>query len=232
MRRGRFLWALALLCLALTACGQAAQTAETGGEVSLPSSNAAGETASPPSEEDQTTSDEASETDTEAEAISLEVLTVEAVVGWQAAEGMLAYQEDMCQGLKDALAERNCLVESVTATISTAGGYTAQALADGGVDIAILPALDFIAWEGAARAVLTSGEDPCETVAAVTLSSPQLDGAFCEALTAALTETEAGTQFLAVCRPEAVFSPASDEALQAVRDYAAELEAQDHGGAA
>ena len=76
------------------------------------------------------------------------------------------------------------------------------------------------------------GEDPCETVAAVTLSRPELDDAFCQTLAAALTETEAGEQFLAACRPDAVFASASEEALQAVRDYAADLEAQEHGGAA
>ena len=151
---------------------------------------------------------------------------------WETAERMLTSLEDMSRWLKEALAEENCLVEEVAVTVNTAGGYTAQALAAGGVDVALLPAVDFIAWEEDAQALLVSGEDPCETVAAVTLSRPELDDAFCQTLAAALTETEAGEQFLAACRPDAVFASASEEALQAVRDYAADLEAQEHGGAA
>ena len=142
--------------------------------------------------------------------------------GLETAERMLTSLEDMSRWLKEALAEENCLVEEVAVTVNTAGGYTAQALAAGGVDVALLPAVDFIAWEEDAQALLVSGEDPCETVAAVTLSRPELDDAFCQTLAAALTETEAGEQFLTACRPDAVFASASEEALQAVRDYAAD----------
>lgn len=226
MRRGWFLWVLALLCLALAACGRGNQAAQAGGEVSLPAGNGTGAADPLPEEGTGETAGD------EAEPLSLDTLTVEAVVDWETAERMLTSLEDMSRWLKEALAEEDCLVEAVAVTVNTAGGYTAQALAAGGVDVALLPAVDFIAWEEDAQAVLVSGEDPCETVAAVTLSWPELDDAFCRALAAALTETESGEQFLAACRPEAVFYPASEEALQAVRDYAADLEAQEHGGIA
>ena len=98
----------------------------------------------------------------EAEPLSLDTLTVEAVVDWETAERMLTSLEDMSRWLKEALAEENCLVEEVAVTVNTAGGYTAQALAAGGVDVALLPAVDFIAWEEDAQALLVSGEDPCE----------------------------------------------------------------------
>lgn len=233
MRRGWFLWALALLCLSLAACGQGTQAAQTGGGASLPAGSGVG-TADPLPEEGPGETAEAPEESAgdEAEPLSLDTLTVEAVVDWETAERMLTSLEDMSRWLKEALAEENCLVEEVAVTVNTAGGYTAQALAAGGVDVALLPAVDFIAWEEDAQALLVSGEDPCETVAAVTLSRPELDDAFCQTLAAALTETEAGEQFLTACRPDAVFASASEEALQAVRDYAADLEAQEHGGAA
>lgn len=42
-------------------------------------------------------------------------------------------------------------MEDVTVTISTAGGFTAEALAEGGVDVAFLPAVDYVASEAGSR---------------------------------------------------------------------------------
>ena len=80
-----------------------------------------------------------------------------------------------------------------------------------------LPAADYLAAEGA-RAVLVTDEAVCAHVAAVGAGREELDGGFCAALAGALTESG----FLERCYPRRTYIPATEEALEALRDWAAE----------
>lgn len=150
--------------------------------------------------------------------ISLERLTVEVVVSWEDAEDTLSNLEALSRLLGEALAEQDCLVEEpVAVTISTAGGITGNALAEGGVDAAFLPSEDFAAVEGSARAVLATDDEACTGTAAVTLARDELSGDFPSRFADALLSTEAGAQFLALCYPNTAFLPAGEETLETIR---------------
>ena len=134
---------------------------------------------------------------------------------------------DLAALLDQKLSENGYDAEAVTVTVSTAGGATADALAAGGVDIALLPAEDFVACEDSAAGVLMDeGETPTD-VAAVTKAQAELDDAFQAALAAAITDGGADS-FLAVCRPDTTYTVFDSGALQPVRDQLAELEAAAH----
>lgn len=150
----------------------------------------------------------------------LEQFTMEVVVTWEEADRILAELEELSGLLDKALREKNCIVEEpIRVTISTAGGITAGALAEGGVDAAFLPAVDYIAFEDRAKAVLMTDEEPCTGVAAVTLTREE---GFSGLLADALLDTEAGAEFLSLCYPEASYVPVQEQALAAVREQAAE----------
>lgn len=154
---------------------------------------------------------------------SLGALTVELVADWQAADQLLGRLEELGRLLGEALASQGYETDSVTLTVSTAGGFTAGALASGGVDIAFLPALDLMRQEGDSRAVLLSEDDPIPLWAvAVTAGRPALDDDFQAALTQALTATQPGADFLDAYQPGITYLPAADEALQALRELAEE----------
>ena len=144
------------------------------------------------------------------EPIALEALTLEVVVEAGEADALLPQLEALSSLLGEALLERGYAPEQVTVTIGTAGGVTGDALRAGGVDAACLPAADYLAAEGA-RAV-------CAHVAAVGAGREELDGGFCAALAGALTESG----FLERCYPRRTYIPATEEALEALRDWAAE----------
>lgn len=150
---------------------------------------------------------------------SPEELTVELVVEWEAADVILSRLEDMSEMLRLALEESGYSVDRVTLTISTAGGFTAEALAQGGVDAAVLPAVDFITCRESTAGIAMSTEEICETVIALSLYNGTPDDAFCTALFDALTKTEQGTEFLSLCRPGAVFTVPTEEAMQAVQEW-------------
>ena len=154
-----------------------------------------------------------------------ETLTMEIVVEWEAADALLSRLEDMSELLRLALEETGYGVERVTLTISTAGGFTAESLSRGGVDAAILPAVDFIACTNAAAGIAMSGEEIPETVIALSLAKGEPDSGFCAALFDAFTQTEQGQEFLALCRPGAVFDIPTEEGMQAVLDFLAQQEA-------
>ena len=161
--------------------------------------------------------------------ISLDTLTLEVVVEWENADNLLSQLNALTELLQTALEDAGCTVDHLTITISTAGGFTAQAISEGGVDIAILPAADFVSCEDNAPAIAISSETPCETAIAVTRSNQALDDSFRAALLRTLLETDAGHNFLLSCRAGAVFIEPTEDALQLVRDYVAQLEGNEGG---
>jgi len=134
----------------------------------------------------------------------------------------------MSEMLRLALEDSGYSVERVTLTISTAGGFTAEALAQGGIDAAILPAVDFITCSASTAGIAMSSEEIPETVIALSLHKGMPDSTFCAALFDALTETEQGKEFMQLCRPDAVFVVPTEEAMQAVADWVSEQE--ENGG--
>ncbi|MBR2894688.1 MAG: hypothetical protein IKC03_03385 [Oscillospiraceae bacterium] len=154
----------------------------------------------------------------------LEQLTVELVLEWEQADTLLSQLHDLEYELQSALEEIGCPVDQITLTISTAGGFTAQSLMQGGIDAAILPALDFISCETEVTPIAMSSEDICEHIVAVSNANNHLDNAFHEAFFRALTESSTGQKFLSVCCPDVTFSAVSEEALKIVRDTLAEHE--------
>lgn len=147
------------------------------------------------------------------EPAALGPLTVEVVVDGEEAERLLERLEDLSALLGEGLLERGYAPEEVVITISTAGGVTADALRAGGVDAACLPAADYLAAEGQAEAILTTDDG----AAAAAVTAGREEGAFHAALAGALTESG----FLEVCYPGRTYLPATEEALQALRDRAA-----------
>lgn len=207
----KHLWLMAALCLLLSACGRQPQKPEQP-EQPDPPAQVQTQPETPPAPEEG--------------AILLDRLTVELVVDWEDSDQVLSRLEELSLLFSQALADQGCQVEDVTVTISTAGGFTAGSLAEGGVDVAFLPAEDYIGVESEAGAVLTAGEEPCTTVAAVTGARTELDKAFCNTLERAMLETEDGNSFLEACRPGAVWVPATQETIAGVRDWLEEQEAQ------
>ena len=118
--KGRIVWVLAAVCLLLAGCRRAEP--ETPPEPSPPP-------ASVQPEENQPAE--------KPRPLFLESLSVEVMVDWEDADRMLGSLDELSRLLDGALEEVGCtLGEPATVTIGTAGGITAQALADGGVDVA------------------------------------------------------------------------------------------------
>lgn len=151
-------------------------------------------------------------------------LTVELVVEWEKADTLLSRLEDMSDLLYTALEEVGYPMDRVTLTISTAGGFTAESLAQGGIDAAVLPTVDFLTCRASTAGIAMSCEEVSETVIALSLAKGQPDSTFCTALFDALTKTESGSEFLALCRPGAVFAVPTEETIQAVIDWVAQQE--------
>ena len=157
-------------------------------------------------------------------------LTVELVMDSSTANLLLSYLDDMTGKLRDAVESVGYQPDTVTITFSTAGAYTADSLQGGGIAVAVLPALDIITCDHACVIALSSEEIP-ETAIAVSMADGIFSEDFCAVLYRALTETEAGSDFLALCCGEAVFASPTEEQLQLVRDYLAELEKNSGGHA-
>lgn len=216
MKRITVLLCAALVCIwLLSACGIQNQTQQNN--------------PAPPPVNEQTPStdikEEVADTGSEKEApISIDHLAVELVAEWEQGDRFLSELKNLSQLLKDSLLARGYQVDEITITISTAGGFTADALNNGGVDLAFLPAVDFITCSEEVLAVLTTDEEICSLVTAVNRQKDGLDDAFCAALAQALLETESGTAFLNTYQPDINFVPATETAIQAVRDWVAEQE--------
>lgn len=151
-------------------------------------------------------------------------LMVELVIEWETADALLSQLDDLADLLHTAVEETGCPLDRVTLTISTAGGFTAEALVQGGIDAAILPAVDVISYEDKTSILALSDEEIPETAIAVSLANDALSEEFRQLLFKALTETQAGKDFLSACCGAASFSAPSEEGLAAVRDYLRELE--------
>ena len=150
-------------------------------------------------------------------------LTIELVVEWEMADIILSILDDLSDLFRDAMKEVGCQIDSVTLTMSTAGAYTADSLIDGGIDAAILPSVDIISAEHRVSILALSDDAIPMTAIAVSKADSDLSEEFCVLLFSALTETEAGQDFLAAICGESVFSAPTEDALQAVRDYLKEL---------
>lgn len=150
-------------------------------------------------------------------------LNVELVIEWAMADTILSLLDDLSELLREAVKDAGCHLDSVTLTISTAGAYTADSLVDGGVDAAILPSVDIIPLEKRVAILALSDDEIPRTAIAVSLADDELTEEFRSILLSALTQTQAGLEFLSACCGEAVFSTPTEDALEAVRDYLREL---------
>lgn len=151
-------------------------------------------------------------------------ITAELVVEWALADTLLPLLDDLSQLLHEAVKEAGCQLDRVTITINTAGAYTADSLVGGGIEVAILPSVDIISYEGRAAILALSEDELHQTAIAVSLADSNLSENFRAILFSALTQTQSGQDFLAAFCGEAVFAAPTEEALQTVRDYLHELE--------
>lgn len=189
----RIVWLLLAACLLLAGCRRT--EAETPPEPTPPP-------ASVQPEDDQPAE--------EPRSLFLDSLTVEVVVDWEDADRVLDSLEELSRLLDGALEEADCVLkEPATVTIGTAGGITAQALADGGVDVAFLPAADLLATDADAAIGVLMNTDQDFFLAAST-AREELDEYFRFALEKALTMTEDGQAFLETCYPGMEFVRATE----------------------
>lgn len=153
---------------------------------------------------------EDNQTAEEPRSLFLDSLTVEVVVDWEDADRVLNSLEELSRLLDGALEETDCILkEPATVTIGTAGGITAQALADGGVDVAFLPAADLLTTDAdAAIGVLMNTNQ--DFFLAASTAREELDEYFRSALEEALTATEDGQSFLETCYPGVEFVRATE----------------------
>lgn len=198
MRRG-IVWMLLAACLLLAGCRRAETTAEPPPEPSPPPAAVQPEE-NRPAEEPR--------------SLFLDSLTVEVVVDWEDADRVLDRLEELSRLLDGALEAVDCTLEEPAAiTIGTAGGITAQALADGGVDAAFLPAADLLTTEDDAAIGVLMNTDQDFFLAAST-AREELDEYFRSALEEALTATEDGRSFLETCYPGVEFVRATERPLR------------------
>lgn len=195
--KGRIVWVLAAVCLLLAGCRRA--ETEMPPEPSLPP-------ASVQPEEDQPAE--------KPRPLFLESLSVEVMVDWEDADRMLGSLDELSRLLDGALEEVGCtLGEPAAVTIGTAGGITAQALADGGVDAAFLPAEDLLTTEEDAAIGVLMNTDQDFFLAAST-AREELDEHFRSLLEDALTMTEDGQAFLETCYPGVEFVRAAERPVE------------------
>ena len=227
MKRLRIPALLLALILILCACTQQPQATPP-----IPGTSDQQQTAPPQTGQDTGTETDppVSDTPDPSAPLSMETLTVELVVEWEDVDERLSQKDKLTELLRTALEESGCTVEQLTITINTAGGITAEALTQGGVDAAVLPAADFITCRESIAGIAMSQEEISETVIALSLTKGLPDSDFCSIFFNALTATEAGQEFLSICRPGAVFDVPTEEAMQAVLDSVAQQEQEMIGG--
>ena len=195
--KSRIVWVLAAVCLLLAGCRRA--ETETPPEPS------------PPPVSVQPAEDQPAE---KPRPLFLESLSVEVMVDWEDADRMLGSLDELSRLLDGALEEAGCtLGEPATVTIGTAGGITAQALEDGGVDVAFLPAEDLLTTEEDAAVGVLMNTDQDFFLAASTVRE-ELDEHFRSLLEDALTMTEDGQAFLETCYPGVEFIRAAERPVE------------------
>ncbi len=192
-----------LLCLMLTACTRAEEKPDETPAPVEPTVEDPVDTKDPPDAQEEDDG-----------PMLLDKLAVELVVDVSETESVMGSLRQFSADLTDALKEKNIDVETVSFTMSTAGGVTGDALSVGGIDMAFLPVMDFIARRDALTPLLMVGDTEDAYVAALTTKNDALKNADLQkALSEALTDTEAGRQFLAAWSPEAEYGPVSQEVL-------------------
>lgn len=191
--KGRIVWVLAAVCLLLAGCSRAEP-----------------ETPPEPSPPPVSVQPEENQPAEKPRPLFLESLSVEVMVDWEDADRMLGSLDELSRLLDGALEEAGCtLGEPAAVTIGTAGGITAQALADGGVDVAFLPAEDLLTTEEDAVVGVLMNTDQDFFLAAST-AREELDEHFRSLLENALTMTEDGQAFLETCYPGMEFIRAAE----------------------
>lgn len=217
---------LLALCLALCACGQQPGSSQ----IDPPVSNGQ-QTNDSHSSTDNTnnTQDTGNSTDQTEHPIYPAELMVELVVEWERVDTLLSQLDDLAKLLHTAIEEAGCPLDHVTVTISTAGGFTAEALVRGGIDAAVLPAVDIISYENKTSLLALSNEEIPVTAIAITQAGDDLSDDFNQLLFKALTTTETGRAFLSACCGTDAFSPPTEDSLQTVRDHLEELEKAEGG---
>lgn len=192
-------WVLLAVCLLLAGCRRAETPAEPPPEPSPPPAAVLPEENQPAGED---------------RSLFLDSLQVEVVVDWEDADRVLDHLEELSRLLDGALEAVDCTLEEPAAiTIGTAGGITAQALADGGVDAAFLPAADLLTTEDDAAIGVLMNTDQDFFLAAST-AREELDEYFRSALEEALTATEDGQAFLEICYPGVEFVRATERPIE------------------
>jgi len=128
--------------------------------------------------------------------LQLETLSIEVPRTDLTAGDLAQAVRELPEALKTALAAQDVEVGTVTVSVGSSPAATAQAVSEGGVDLAFLPAADFAALEAPPRLILTTGEgdaDENAMAAAVRPDGGALEGeAFASALAAAVEEVRAG----------------------------------------
>lgn len=94
----------------------------------------------------------------EAEPLELESLSVEISRGELSPEELARAVRELPEALKTALADQGAEAETVTVSVGSSPAAMAQAVREGGVDVAFLPAEDYAALENPPRLLLTAGD--------------------------------------------------------------------------
>lgn len=121
--------------------------------------------------------------------LELEALSVEVSRGELSAEELARAARELPEALKTALADRGVEAETVTVSVGSSPAAMAQAVREGGVDVAFLSMADYAALEDPPRLLLTAGdgEEPKAMTAVVRPGEAFLSGdLFAEALAAAV----------------------------------------------
>lgn len=121
--------------------------------------------------------------------LRLESLSVEVSRGELSTEELARAVRELPEALKAALADQGVEAEAVSVSAGSSPAATAQAVSEGGVDLAFLPAEDLAAPENPPRLLLTAGdgEEPGAMTAVVRPDDELLSGErFAEALAAAV----------------------------------------------
>ncbi len=91
------------------------------------------------------------------EPLRLESLSIEVSRGDASTRDLARTVRELPEALKEALAAQGVEVETVAVSVGSAPAATAQAVSEGGVDLAFLPAEDFAALEAPPPLLLAAG---------------------------------------------------------------------------
>lgn len=119
--------------------------------------------------------------------LCLETLSVEVSRGELSTQELARAVRELPEALKAALADREVEAESISVSVGSSPEATAQAVREGGVDLAFLPAEDYAALENPPRLLLRAGEGEGAMTAVVRPEDEVLSGEpFAQALAEAV----------------------------------------------